>query len=176
MEDLQIGLVYLIDEGTGTIVLLDPFWKYVVSPAAGEKRLFFCQLKDESASLLEHISGEDFTSAEMGKAFSESINVLLPDYKYQKNPYCRGYSLYIEKLTSRLNITSLEGDVETNQELLVKKIRHDEGDGGEDYIHFDYHDAPLYPIIDEIFALKAVNSKGQDLPIEYDIDNGLQGL
>lgn len=170
-EELKTGMVYLLDDISGTAVPLEPFFKYLFSPTTGEKRLFYCQLKDENAYLLDHISGEEFVSPEIGKAYIDTVNVLLPDYKYQRNPYCRGHSLYILKFINRLNIRNIEGDVETFQELLVKKIKNDKGEPEVDYIHFDYHDAPLYPIIDEIFSLKAQNSEGENLPIKYGIEN-----
>ena len=165
------------------IVPAHPFWQY--SLIKDEYLLLFGQFDDDKKVILsENFKGTSLIDkgAQL-QVFLEAIQPLYPDYKYQSNPYLSGYDFLILNHKLNLKLLSPDGDIETNESINFIKIKYYENskpkintdldfeESTQDYIPFGYHDAPLYPISDELFNLKARNEKGEDLEAEYDIHN-----
>jgi len=165
----------------GTIMIpAHPFWQY--SLIKDEYLLLFEQFDDDKKVILfENFRGTSLIDkgAQL-QVFLDAIQPLYPDYKYQSNPYLTGYNFFVLNHKFNLKLLSPDGDTKTKEEVSFIKVKYEDKnstlqndedtlDDNEDTIPFSYHDAHNYPISDEIFNLNAIDEKGNDLSILYDI-------
>ena len=181
-EEIIIDNTLLFNERLNDYVKLYPFFVPSLDNTEDKKTLYFTHLKGVVAELIDVFgTGVNVKSKEIGCTYLQHLNILSVDYKYQKQSYLKGHNLLIEKQTSKFFISSLDGDLTTEIYLKVKKIKAssnskntdinvDEGHEG-DFIRFDYHDAPLYPISDKLFNIKAIDENNNLLPVKYSIHN-----
>lgn len=164
------------------IIPAHPFWQYTL--IKDEYLLLFGQFDDDKKVILsENFKGTSIIDKGVQlQVFLEAIQPLYPDYTYQSNPYLSGYDFLILNHKFNLKLLSPDGDTDTREDLSFIKIKYldknvvqthkDTNDEEiEDTIPFSYHDAPIYPISDEIFNLKATDEKGEELSILYDIES-----
>lgn len=178
---LELNKCYIGDVNSKHLVYAHPFWQY--SLIKDEYFLLFGQFDDEKKVILsENFKGISIIDKNVQlHLFLDAVQPLYPDYKYQNIPYLSGHEFQILHHKFSLKLISADGDLKTLEEVSYQKIKYPkesllitdasstENEVQEDSIQLGYHDAPVYPISDEIFDLKAVDEQGKDLHIIYEI-------
>jgi hypothetical protein len=189
---------YLVSSDSSISIPLDPFWKYTHEDSEGSNghHLCFVSIKRNKAVLIDPTSGYRASEKAIFDEYQAKVQILSPDYVYQKKPYLAGHRLWSKKRITRLKLNSYDGDLETFVEIRVKKIKYDNVVEEEliksstdevtteldmsngicqseknEILLFDYHDAPLYPISDNVFDLKITDDDGEELNVVFEIEN-----
>ncbi|SHG27516.1 hypothetical protein SAMN05216225_10249 [Ornithinibacillus halophilus] len=172
-ENLIDDTVYLTNEDNQFFINLSPFWAFLPTPESATKKLFLCTVEgeDKSVCCVEYFNNKKFYSEEMKQRFDQTLLSLMPDYKYQKDSYQKGFNLLCKRQTVHLTVMNQYGDLKTEHFIQIKKIKDNPNQKEQDKVKLDYHDAPYYPISDDEFQLKASDDNGNELPILYDIHN-----
>lgn len=165
-ESLSLEEVYLVHEESLHIYNMHPLFIYTEPQKNTEKKLFISSVSYDSLKLNNPLGNIGFSSKEYLLEYRKKMELLLPDYKYQKKSYLRGFRLMIVKHRACVEILNWSGDVKEENYATVKKIKYEPEADQHDYYEYGAY-YQIFPCPDDFFNLKAWDSMQNDLNIEY---------